>query len=121
MSHIMHPYSTNDTVLFEAQIIHRLIDRLFNLFPVRPALDEFVDILARVSRKKRDRVGRGIRGMHRREKTYLGPIRASIPRNITHDLRQVFGVLDDEDVPEHLEVIKIRSNVGYLRGQRIVG
>ena len=37
--------STNDTVLLETQIIHRLVHRFFNLLPVRPALDELVNVL----------------------------------------------------------------------------
>ena len=48
------------------------------------------------------------------EKAYLGAIRAAIPRHVTHDLRQVLGVLDDKHVSEHLEVVKVGSDVGNL-------
>ena len=37
--------SAEDTILLETQIIHRLIDSLLDLLPVRPALDEFVYVL----------------------------------------------------------------------------
>lgn len=56
----------------------------------------------------------------RMQKTYLWAIRASIPRHITHDLCKVFCVLDDKDMPEHLEVIEIRSNVGYLGRRKTI-
>lgn len=53
--------STHDTVLFEAQVVHRLIDRLFNLLPVRTALDELIHILAW---RKREQGGTQVSAAH---------------------------------------------------------
>ena len=46
--------------------------------------------------------------------THLWTIRASIARNVPHDLCEIFRILDDKYVPEHLEVIEIRGDAGYL-------
>jgi hypothetical protein len=49
-----------------------------------------------------------------RGNTYLRPVRASIPRHVPHDLCEIFRVLDDKDVPKHLEVVEIRGDTGNL-------
>lgn len=57
-----------------------VIDSLFNLFPIRSALDEFVEIFR--------------------------SIRAPVSRDISDDLRQVFRVGDNVNLAEHLQIRK---------------
>lgn len=74
-----------------------VIDSLFNLFPVRSALDEFVEIFRSV--------------------------RASISRHIADDLRQILGIGHDVDLAEHLQVRKLLGHSRLLeRGDKgVVG
>ena len=42
---------------------------------------------------------------------YLRPVRSTITRGVSHDLRKVLGVIHNEDMTEHLEVGEIRRDV----------
>ena len=35
----------DDAVLFEAQVVHRLVHRLLDLLPIGPSLDELINVL----------------------------------------------------------------------------
>ena len=50
--------------------------------------------------------------------TDLWPISTSIPRNVPHDLYEIFRILDDDDVREHLEEVEIRGNAGCNASKR---
>ena len=41
---------TDNAIFLETQVIHRLIYRLLYLLPVRPSLDELVDVLSSLIR-----------------------------------------------------------------------
>ena len=41
---------------------------------------------------------------------YLRPVRSTITRGVSHDLRKVLGVIHNEDMTEHLEVGEIRRD-----------
>ena len=67
-----------------------VVDRLFDLFPVRSALDEFVQIFRSIC--------------------------PSISGHISDDLCQVFCVGDNVDLTEHLEIRKLFRHTRLLQG-----
>jgi hypothetical protein len=107
-------FSTDNTILFETQIVHRLVNRFLDLLPVRPALDKFVYVLVKFSSS-------GWSDWYNTKETYFRAICASIPRDIPHDLREIPRILDNIDVPKHLEVGEFGCNLGHLwRGNELV-
>jgi hypothetical protein len=85
--------SRNDAVFLEAKVIHRLIDCLLNLLPIRPPLDELVHILwseLNIVRAKRI------------EHAHLRTVRTTVTCDIADNLREILRILNNVDVPEHL-------------------
>jgi hypothetical protein len=98
--------SCNNTILFETEVIHSLVHYLFNLLPVRATLNELVDVLHSISLWCR--IAKNII-------PYLRTICATVPSDISDNLSKVFGILNDVDMSQHLEMRKLRSYCRHLK------
>lgn len=99
---------TYDAVFLETEVIHRLINSFLYLLPITAALDKLVYVL-RIRQSSVAWVeGRHPRGAHLRSE------RPSVPRNIPDNLRKVFGILNNENMAQHLEVGKVCGNLGHF-------
>ena len=98
----VHAILHHNAVVSNRQSVHGLVDRFLNLLPIATALDEL--IYADVSHNLHTRKKGRRRSSHN---SLLRPEATSIPRHISHNLREIFGVGDDIYVSEHLEVREI--------------
>ena len=107
--------STNITILLEAEIVHRLVHNFLYPLPVAPPLYKLVDVLSsNVSTRLVERKT-GLAHCDKEQQTHLRAIRTAVPRDIAHDLREVFRILNDVHVAQHLQVCKIRCKRRDLR------
>lgn len=98
----MYQYnSTNNTILLETEIIHRLVNRFLNLLPIRSMLDELVYVLCSLLAKVTTTTNR---------QKYLGLVCTPVSGNIPNDLRQILSILNNIHMPQHLQMRKIRNN-----------
>jgi len=90
----------NYTIFLEAKVVHGLVNRLFDLLPVRSSLDELIHILCDISIGKFERIC----------VNYLRPVGSTITRGVSHNLCKILGVIHNEDMTKHLEMGKIRRD-----------
>lgn len=83
----------------------RLVNDLLNLLPVTPSLDELVYAIA-------NSFNAGL--APKRDNLLFWSKRCPVSSDIFHDLREIFGVGDDIDVANHLQVGKVLGNPRLL-------
>jgi hypothetical protein len=96
--------SGDDTILSKVQIVHRLIDNLFDPFPVAAPLYELVNVLSR----KRMCFVSHIEVRRQIVLAHLRSICTTVTGYVTDDLREVLCVFYNEHMAEHFEVSKVR-------------
>lgn len=95
--------SGDDTVFSKVQIVHRLIDNLFDPFPVAAPLYKLVNVLPwrRMCFVSHIKTPRQIVLAH------LRSICTAVTGYVTDDLREVLCVFHNEHMAEHFEVSKV--------------
>ena len=94
------PVLANNAIFLKTEVVHGLVNRLFDLLPVGSSLNEFIHILEDIS----------TRNFQHRCGNHLRPVGATITRGVSDDLREILGVVHNKDVAKHLEVGEIRHN-----------
>ena len=96
--------SGDDTIFPKVQIVHRLIDNLFDPFPVAAPLYELVNVLPR----KRACFVRLYSVRRQIVLAHLRSICTTVTGYVTDDLREVLCIFHNEHMAEHFEVSKVR-------------
>ena len=91
----------NDAILFKTKVVHGLVNRLFNLLPIRSSLNEFIHVLE-------DRIS--TRRFRPHCANYLRPVGSPIARSVSYDLGKILCVIHNEDVTKHFKVGEIRRD-----------
>lgn len=97
--------SRDDTIFSKVQIVHRLIDNLFDPFPVAAPLYELVNVLPR--RQICFAISHVKVPASKSVLAHLRSICTTVTGYVTDDLREVLCVFHNEHMAEHFEVRKV--------------
>jgi hypothetical protein len=87
-----------------AQIIHCLVHRLFNRFPIAPSLDKLVNVLCPKSQAS-------LKAKRRHEPRVYMPLHTL---SYLSDLCKIFSILHDEHMSQHLRMQKVCHDIRNL-------